>query len=219
MSYEKDRLDSFVTSASLSTALAPLVTSASVAAAIAAIDLSAYVSSNSLSAAVATDVLTVRGPASVSATISAAAVTVGGRPVASVLLGSSNLANVTQVSFSGSWSDIVYMEFRTAYSVSGSSTASIQLFTDGGTTPFLSVNAPSSVVGLAGAFAEVNSLINSVSSGVRKSVDVSIRNNGSSQSQFDYTSTANSGFVNCFRYSQSRTISSGFAVLIGYKRT
>lgn len=220
MSYEKDKLDSYVTSASLSTALAtalaPYITSNSVSAAIAGISLAGYVTSNSLSAAVATNTLTVRGTASVSATMSAGAVTVLGRPLNSVVLGSSRLSNVTQVKFSGSWSDIVYMQFRAAYSVSGSSTASIQLFTDGGTTAFLSVTAPSSVVGLAGAFAEVNSTIYSVSTGVRKSVDVSIRNNGGTQSQFDYTSTANSGFVNCFRYSQSRTISSGFAILIGY---
>jgi hypothetical protein len=218
MSYEKDKLDSYLTSASLTTALAPYITSASVSAAIAGLDLAPYMTSNSISAAVATDALTVRGTASVSATLSAGAVTVAGYPVGVVLLGSSTLQNVTEVKFSGSWSDIAYMEFRTAYSVSGSSTASIQLFTDGGTTPFLAVTAPSSVVGLAGPYAEVNSTIHAVATGARKAIDVTIRNSGGVQSQFDYTSTANTGVVNCFRYSQSRTISSGYATLIGYRK-
>lgn len=219
MSYEKDKLDSYLTSASLTTALAPYITSASVSSAIAGINLAPYMTSNSISAAVTTNTITVRGAASVSATMSAGAVTVLGKPISSVILGSSLLSNVTQVKFSGSWSDIVYMDFTTSYSVSGSSTASLQLFTDGGGTEFLSLTVPSSVVGLAGAYAEVSSRVYAVSTGARKSVDVTIRNNGGTQSQFDYTSTANTGFVNCFRYSQSRTISSGYAILIGYRAT
>ena len=144
--------------------------------------------------------------------------TVSGKRIASVLLGQSLLQNVTEVKFSGSWSDIAYMEFQTAYMVSGSSTASIQLFTDGGTTPFLSVTLPSSVVGLAGPYAEVESTIRGVAGGARKTIIATIRN-GTFTGQSDYTITANAGFVNCFRYSQSRTMSGGMAVLIGYRNT
>ena len=149
MSYEKDKLDSYVTSASLATALAPYITSNSVSAAIAGINLGPYMTSNSISAAVATNTLTVRGTASVSATLSAGAVTVAGRPVGPVLLGYQAVTNVTSVGFSGSWSDYGVLECRITYRASGTSTASIGVYSDGGTTPYLSISLlyPASTTG------------------------------------------------------------------------
>ena len=218
MSYEKDKLDSYVTSASLTTALAPYATSASVSAAITAavgaIDLSAYVSSNSLSVSVTTDRLTVRGKASVSATLSAAAVTVSGKPVGAVILGYENLTGQTQVGFSGSWSDIAFMEFTAAYLISGSATSSLQLFTDGGTTPVLSVTTPTSL-GVPNGFIEIDGRIVGGNGAARKVSRLSVRYGATGQS--DFSVTANSGVLNCLRFIQSRSMSSGMAVLIGYK--
>lgn len=216
MSYEKDKLDSYVTSASLATALSPYITSASVATAIAGINLAPYMTSNSISAAVATDTLTVRGTASVSATLSAGAVTIAGRRVAAVTLGYSALTNVTQIGFSGSWSDIAYMEFRAAYLISGSATASLQLFTDGGTTPIVAVTTPTSL-GVPGPATEVNATCYGIAGLPRKSITIGVRYG--TVSQGDYTITANSGFINCLRLVQSRTMSSGMAILIGYRNT
>lgn len=213
MSYEKDRLDSFVTSASLATALAPYVTSASVAAALSG--LSNYVTSDSLSASVATDVLTVRGAASVSATLSAGAVTVAGRPVSGVVLGYQALNNVTSIAFSGSWSDFPVMEIRATYLMSGTATASLQLFTDGGGTPFLTfqtgANSPygPGLIELNGRIMGNGTAQKFAAATWSRTTDTTAVGN--------YSATANSGFINCVRMLQSRTISAGLAMLIGYR--
>lgn len=217
MSYEKDKLDSYVTSGSLSTALAPYATSASVSAAISAavgsIDLSAYVSSNSLSAAVATDVLTVRGTASVSATLSAAAVTVAGKPVGSVLLGYQTVQNVTSFSFSGSWSDYGMLELRATYTLGQAASASFHIFTDGGTTPILAAistdNPAATPLSLEARVLGGN--------GVAAKYVEGIWRYGATASSSMWSATANAGFVNCVRVLQSATMSSGIAFLIGYR--
>jgi hypothetical protein len=219
MSYEKDKLDSYVTSASLSTALATYATSASVSSAISAavgsIDLSAYVSSNSLSAAVATDALTVRGPASVSATMSAAAVTVAGRPVGAVLLGYTAIQDVTSIGFSGSWSDFAMLDFQAIYRISGASSASLAIFTDGGDTPILALTTGSTVAaGTVGADGRVLG-----GNGIaHKHITGTWRPAGSGGTG-EHTATANAGFVNCLRFGHSKTMSSGVAVLLGYRIT
>lgn len=215
MSYEKDKLDSYLTSASLVTALAPYITSASVSSAIAGINLAPYVTSNSLSAAVVTDALTVRGAASVSATLAASAVTVAGFPVATTLLGYQTVDNVTSIGFSGSWSDFGILELRAAYRMSATATGSMLVFTDGGTTPILSVQSVTSPVGTNGIefHGHVLGGNNVLLKRVRGSwfFDASNTNN--------YSGTATAGFVNCIRLTHSRTLSSGMAMLIGYRTT
>lgn len=218
MSYEKDKLDSYVTSASLATALAPYVTSNSVSAAIAGLDLTPYVTSNSISAAVTTDALTVRGKAAVSATLSAGAVTIAGRRAGVVVLAYSAINNVSQIGFSGSWSDISFFELRANYLMSGTATASIQIFTDGGTSSILALNIPSNVIGGLGPYAEVTASVLGVDGGPRKALTVTGRN-GTIQAQSDYSVITNSGFINCIRLVQSRSMSSGVAMLIGYRNT
>ncbi len=214
MSYEKDKLDSYVSSASLSTLLGTYVTSNSLSAALASLDLSPYMTSNSISAAVATNALTVRGAASVSATLSAAAVTVSGYPVGGALLGYQAVSNVTSVGFSGSWSDYPLMELRVMYMVSGTNAASIALYTDGGTTPFLATNTLTNapfgpVVECIGRIMGNNTAQKYVFGSWYRSFDnAQLTNN---------TATANSGFINCIRMGQSKTMSSGFAMLIGYR--
>jgi hypothetical protein len=215
MSYEKDRLDSFVTSASLSTALAPYVTSASVASAIAGINLAPYVTSNSLSAAVATDVLTVRGAASVSATLSAGAVTVAGRPVGAVVLGYQAINNVTSFSFSGSWSDIAYIEIRASYKMSGSGSTSIAVFTDGGTTAFLSGSTAVGDVDAVHFLGQVWGVNGVLSKKIYGSWERASNGSGIGASTF----TATTGFINCIRITHHRTVSGGAALAIGYRTT
>jgi len=219
MSYEKDKIDSFVTSASLSsaltTALAPYITSASVSAAIAGISLGGYVTSNSLSAAVATDTLTVRGPAAVSATLSAGAVTVSGYPVGSVLLAYQAVNNIATIGFSGSWSDYAILELRTMYRMSGTATCSIQIFTDGGGTPILSIQSP--VSGPHGAV-PVALNVNVIGGDGIANKHLDARWMYNDLSAEIYSATANSGFVNCIRVLQSKTMSQGVAMLIGYRK-
>ena len=217
MSYEKDKLDSYVTSASLSTALAPYITSnsssAAIAAAIAGVNLAPYMTSNSISAAVTTDTLTVRGAAAVSATMSAGAVTVAGRPVGAVLLGYTALNNVTAFAFSGSWSDYPVLELASSYRMSGSQTASIAFFQDGGTTEILNLFSGGVVIGAAGVEVMCRLTGNGV---VAKVGRVSWYHVGAI-GVGDLSSTFTAGFVNCIRYNQSKTMSSGMAILWGYR--
>lgn len=216
MSYEKDKLDSYVTSASLATALSPYITSASVATAIAGIDLTAYVSSNSLSAAVATNTLTVRGTASVSATMSAGAVTVAGRSVNTVLLGYQAISNVTSFSFSGSWSDYPILEITAFYQMSGSATASITMFTDGGTTAFLS--GQSGLLGGTNSVEFFGRFLGGDNRPWKYTRSTWYGANGVTNFA-TLTSTATAGFLNCIKMVQSRTMSGGMAMLIGYRNT
>lgn len=218
MSYEKDKLDSYVTSASLSTALAPYITSnsssAAIAAAIAGVNLAPYMTSNSISAAVTTDALTVRGAASISATLSAAAVTIAARPVSSVVLGYQAISNATALSFSGSWSDYAMLECRITYRASGTSTASLAVFTDGGTTPMMgiSLNYPIAATGGYG----IEWLTWGANGTGTPNIAFTIYSSGTGNFS-GYTATANSGFANCIKYSTSKTMSSGMAILIGYR--
>jgi len=221
MSYEKDKLDSYVTSGSLSTALAPYVTSASVSAAIAAavgtIDLSAYVTSNSLSAAVATDALTVRGAASVSATLSAGAVTVAGRPVGPVLLGYTPLSATQEVRFSGSWSDFAILELVVHYQVESgaASTRPLDIYSDGGTTSFLTMGntgmtaAANQIVIMQARIAGGNGLgVKSIFAETSRALLVG---------SMVMTSTANTAVVNCIQYASTATMTRGAAMLYGWR--
>lgn len=219
MSYEKDKIDSFITSASASAAIAaalvPYVTSNSLSAAIAGINLAPYVTSDSLSAAVATDTLTVRGGASVSATLSAGRVTVAGRPVGAVVLGYQAVDNATTVAFSGSWSDFPYLQITATYLMSGTATASIQLFTDGGTAAFLSVQTGASSP-FGPTLVEFNGRL--IGNGTaQKYILGSWLRTADGVGVTVFSATANSGFVNCVRLLQSKTMSSGMALLIGYR--
>jgi hypothetical protein len=215
MSYEKDKIDSFVTSASLSTALATYVTSNSLSAAVAGIDLSAYVSSNSLSAGVATDALTVRGAASVSATLSAAAVTVAARPVGMVLLGSNYTTNSNVIAYSGSWSDFIVLELHAAV-ISGSGAMPLSLFTDGGTTPILSGALATTTT--AGTSLSLECRVFGGDGQSNKYFMTKAFTTGGLQ-PFGASQTANAGFINCLRVSISLTAGAVFSALYGMRKT
>jgi hypothetical protein len=216
MSYEKDKLDSYLTSASLTTALAPYVTSNSLSAAIAGLDLAPYVTSNSLSAAVATDALAVRGAASVSATLSAGAVTVAGRPVGAVLLGYTAGAAVNTIGFSGSWSDFWYLQLTVFQAGVPNGFPVAQVFTDGGTTPILSI--------------PVNA---TVGASVRIQYEMRIMGGDNQAVKFmnayaylapgggaiASSATATAGFVNCVRFVMTGTASVAYAALYGWRKS
>jgi hypothetical protein len=218
MSYEKDKLDSYVTSASLSTALAPYATSASVSSAIAAavgsIDLSAYVSSNSLSAAVATDALTVRGAAAVSATLSAGAVTVAGQPLGVVLLGYDAGTNKSVFAFSGSWSDFCILHLQMFYAQS-SGGFPVSIYTDGGTTPILSLGSGSAPAS-SSAFLECR--VYGGDDQPVKLMDTFTRISTTLVTASNSSRTATAGFVNCLRVSLTTTASYAFAALYGHRK-
>jgi len=220
MSYEKDKLDSYVTSGSLSTALAPYATSASVSAAISAavgsIDLSAYVSSNSLSAAVATDVLTVRGTASVSATLSAGAVTVLGRPLGAVLLGFTSQTNASNLSFSGSWSDIFVMQLYMLVGATAAATPTIDFYTDGGTTSILTLR-PVTTLGL-----NVRAYWDAQLYGANGPIKFATARafyTGSGVGASDFSATTTAATVNCVRFTITATASIGVFALYGWRNT
>ena len=216
MSYEKDKLDSYVTSASLSTVLATYVTSASLSAAIAGRDLTPYVTSSSLSAAVATDTLTVRGAAAVSATLSAGAVTIAGYPSNCVLLGYEPLSGSNPVAgFSGSWSDYCLLQLRVIFRgvAATSRQSTVQIFSDGGTSPILS--APLATV--------------SASNAIMYTIDIygvdGVGTKGIGTMHLNpvlftalSTATANSAFVNCVRFNTSATVTAGVAILTGWRK-
>lgn len=220
MSYEKDQLDSFITSASVSTALAtaisnalvPYVTSNSLSAAISGINLAPYVTSNSISAAVTTQVLTVNGHAAVSATLSAGRVTVAGRPVGAVLLGTQIKTNATGTEFSGSWSDFAILQLRTFVNAAGGFLPT-RIFTDGGTTPILAVDLPSSIT--AGRAVAIDCSIYGGNGAAFKIINIVSYDEvgfrmGTSQ-------TANAGFVNALRISFTHTASIMFSALYGWR--
>jgi hypothetical protein len=213
MSYEKDKLDSFVTSASLSTALAPYITSASVSSAIAGINLAPYVTSNSLSAAVATDTLTVRGHAGVSATLSAAAVTVAGRPVGAVLLGYQSGTAASSFGVSGSWSDICIIQVS-SYVANGGGFMPIRFFTDGGTTAILESPLPASVGVAQSIYHDVR-----LYGGNGDPSKMAARTSWTiGETQYgDHTTTANTGFINCVKMQISVTASYAFIAVYGWR--
>jgi PhoPQ-activated pathogenicity-related protein len=214
MSYEKDKIDSFVTSVSLSTALAPYVTSNSLSAAIAGLDLAPYMTSNSISSGVATDVLTVRGAASVSATLSAGAVTVAGRPVGALLIGTATQANAQSVAYSGSWSDFVMLELRMYVRTSGAGINPVSVFTDGGTTPVLTL--PLQAAMTSGRNYVCTSTIYGGDGNSIKVIDSLARDSNNTY----YTSqsvTANAGYINCLRVSLTATASLVISALYGWR--
>jgi hypothetical protein len=219
MSYEKDKLDSYVTSASLSTALAPYVTSNSLSAAIAGINLAPYVTSNSLSAAVATDALTVRGAANVSATLSAAAVTVAGRPVGPVLLGYQPLTGTQSARFSGSWADFCILDLSVFYRTESgvNSTRPINVYTDGGTTPFLSI--PNTGLTASAGLAFKMEVSVHGGDGLDRTLLMYSGRRENNVTQFQgFTVTANSSIVNCIEYISTATMTSGYAALYGWRK-
>jgi hypothetical protein len=225
MSYEKDKLDSYVTSASLSTALATYATSASVSSAIAAavgsIDLSAYVSSNSLSAAIATDALTVRGAAAVSATMSAAAVTVAGYPVGCVLLQHQTFGGTTSYSFSGSWSDFAVLQFYAHYRLESGAAArgNFKIYNDGGTTEFLGLADISLTLSTGQITAVDCKVYGGDNSPLKTFLFQATKQFAVTTQVYDaMTSTLTAGFVNAIRFTSSATMTQGMAVLYGWRK-
>lgn len=198
----------------ISTALGPYLTSAS-----AATTLATYVTSNSLSAAVATDTLTVRGSAAVSATLSAGAVTVASKPIGDVILGYQAITAGNSFAFSGSWSDYavlqLYAIFRTGSGTSATSSAAI--YTDGGTTPILNLATASATLSTGQAVVVKLTVLGGNGIGL-KSLDVETVKGGNLQTRAA-TATANTGFVNAIKFFTSATISTGMAVLYGFRFT
>lgn len=205
MSYEKDQLEALAgsgfTSASASamiasqiaTAVAPLITSASVSSALTAA-VAPYVTSNSLSTALAAV-----------------------QPK-TVLLGSISISAGlgSTIGFSGSWSDYYMLEMHVSYRTNGTSnTASVAIYTDGGTTPILSITQSTVSNGVVYRM-ETNVLLGA---GYKALRGQKVSDNGN----FTFnTATANTGFVNAIKLlhgtAASATISSGVAMLIGYLR-
>lgn len=220
MSYEKDKLDTFVTSASLSSALtvalAPYVTSASVSSAIAGINLAPYVTSNSLSAAVTTQALTVGGAASVSATLSAGAVTLAGRPVGMVLLGYSAGTAFSSAAFSGSWSDYCSLVMRVAQKGVGAGTPTVSVFKDGGTSAIMSVAPAVDVGATVSSVYEITVFGNG--DGPTSILNV-VAWQSTNLTDLRVTSTANSAVINCIKVALTATASVGYAMLYGWRKT
>jgi hypothetical protein len=221
MSYEKDKLDSYVTSASLSTALAQYVTSNSLSAAIAGLDLAPYMTSNSISAGVVTDALTVRGPAAVSATLSAAAVTVAGRPIGCVLLEHQTFGGTTSYSFSGSWSDFAVLQFHAHYRVESGTAArgNFKIYNDGGTTEFLALGDISLTLSTGQITAVECKMYGGDNSSLKTFLFEATKQFGVNTQVYDaMTSTLTAGFVNCIRFTSSATMTLGMAVLYGWRK-
>lgn len=218
MSYEKDKIDSFITSASVSAALtvalAPYVTSNSLSSAIAGINLAPYITSNSLSAAVATDTLTVRGAAAVSATLSAGRVTVAGRPIGAVLLGTQSKTNTNSTEFSGSWSDFAILELR-SFANAGGGFLPVSIYTDGGTTPILSTGLNATVV--AGSGISMECRVYGGDGAAFKIIDHVARTT-EGLFRIGVTRTANAGVVNVLRVSFTATVSIMFSALYGWRK-
>lgn len=135
------RLATYITSASVSTAIANFITSNSASVMITS-RLTPYLTSASVATAVTTTTLTVGGGAAVSATASVGALTVAGaawgRPGVERLgtATTTGLAGVIKVS--GTWSS--YHTIDIHYQGKGAATTTnviVHLYTDGGTTPFM----------------------------------------------------------------------------------
>jgi hypothetical protein len=157
----------------------------------------------------------VRGAAAVSATLSVGAVTVVGKSLNQVILGYQAIENVTSYSFSGSWSDIVFLEIRASYRSSGTASASIAVFTDGGTTPFLSAQ---SVVTVGDpTFLTFEGEVWGVNNTAQKQLLAVWRRASSGATSSDISFTATAGFINCVRVTHGRTLSSGTAIAIGWR--
>jgi len=177
-------------SAMITTRLAPYMTSASAA--------TAYVTSNS-----------------VSVMIAAAAPPSPG----SVLLGYKTLSNINEIAFSGSWSDYAVLQMYAQYRIESgtSATASVGVYTDGGTTPFLSL-------GTSSATASTNQIIAldlKVFGGDGRPIK-SLRSDTTKQTNLfntAITATANTGFVNAIKWRVSATITAGMAVLFGWRKS
>jgi hypothetical protein len=201
MSYEKDKIDSFITSASVSTALAPYVTSASLSTA-----LAPYATSASVATALE--------PYVTSASVATALANNRGM----VLLGSLSISVglAGTFGFSGSWSDYAMLEMRATYRPNGTSlTASAAIYTDGGTTAMLSIP-----VGTVSSTVFYHITLRAYNGGEFKTLQM--ENASVNARTQGVTATANGGFVNCMRLmhgtASSATISIGMVQLFGVLR-
>ena len=179
--------------------------------------LGPYMTSNSISLAVATDTLTVRGAGAVSATLSAGALTLAGRPVGSVLLSYQTITAGNSFAFSGSWSDFAVLQayaiFRTG---SGTSvTTSAAIYTDGGTTAILGLATASNTLSTGQAVALNIRVMGGNGLGL-KTLDVEAAKATNLVTRA-VTATANTGFVNALKFFVSATVSTGMAVLYGWR--
>jgi hypothetical protein len=132
-----------------------------------------------------------------------------------VLLGYQTINGGTSYSFSGSWSDIFQIEIRASYQYSGTATASLAIFSDGGTTPFLTLTSNSGVGDTTG-FIKFEGYIWGVNNVPQKYMTGSWqRTSNAVAGDSSFTSTV--AFINCIRISHQRTLSSGAAMAIGYR--
>lgn len=118
--------------------------------------------------------------------------------------------------FSGSWSDYAMLELRATYRPNGTSlTASVAIYTDGGTTPFLSFNAGTVS---AGAFYNLTCRV-ALGGGFKT---LQYENATAAARTQGFTATSNTGFVNALALAHgtaaSATISIGLVQLFGLRR-
>lgn len=155
----------------------------------------------------------------VSGTLNVGTLLVGGVAVSTggyVLLGSTafGAATTTEVKISGSWT--AYSAFKVLIvgaQSSASGSAQYRLYTDGGTTPFLSMSAGSMA---AGPFFLDWDVYGNVGSGLKV---MKVHGNATGVNSAPvFTNTANTGIINCIGFSTTGvTLSAGSMVVYGIR--
>jgi hypothetical protein len=144
--------------------------------------------------------------------------TVQGKNVGLVLLGSISFnarnGNTSPIAFSGSWSDIAIFELMVNFgSLAASNTASVAIYTDGGTTPIMSLNVGT----ISGA---QNYVVARIFNGTaHKSINIQGTVVGTTVKN-GITNTANTGVLNCVKLilgALTPTMSAGQAYLYGWR--
>jgi hypothetical protein len=159
------------------------------------------------------------GNSRVSGTLSVGAFQINGRPAGAVMLASASGATQAgngAMNFSGSWSDIGVFIIQCGWRQLGNSgTMSVNVYTDGGTTPFLSIAA------LNTASATTNiAQIKVFGGGGAWYLAIEYINN-TNAIKIHATSTLNTGIVNCIRVgiaNVTATASNIAAFLTGFRK-
>jgi cytoskeletal protein CcmA (bactofilin family) len=152
----------------------------------------------------------------VSGTLNVGTLLVGGVAVGGggwSLIGSTAIgaAQTSEVKFSGSWSQYVaFKVYIVNMGSSASGTALLKIYTDGGTTPILTLPNQTLAANIQGDYDIMGS---------GQSLKL-IKHHASSVTVYAITTTANSGIINCIGWTTSGgtvTISGGSVVLYGMK--
>lgn len=159
------------------------------------------------------------GNSRVSGTLSVGHFQINGRPAGAVMLASASgatQAGVGAMNFSGSWSDFGVFTINCGWRQLGNSgTLSVNIYTDGGVTPMLSIAA------LATASATTNiAQIRVFGGGGAWYLSVQYLNN-TNAAKVHATSTLNTGIVNCIRVAIANTTATASniaAFLTGFRK-